>query len=111
MTRRILYCHCAYAKVVPAEVKREVLRRLGRSDVPFDAVPDLCEMTARKDEALAAHEDDPELEIVACYPRAVRWLYHGAGRTLAEETRVHNMREAGADEILAALGVEEGAQA
>ena len=30
----------------------EVLRRLGESGVAFDAVPDLCEMSARRDPAL-----------------------------------------------------------
>ena len=45
----ILYCHCAYAKIVPAATKQEVLERLVRSGVPFEAVPDLCEMSARKD--------------------------------------------------------------
>ena len=38
---KLLYCHCAYAKVVPADVKQEVLRRLDASGRPFEAVPDL----------------------------------------------------------------------
>ena len=50
--RRILYCHCAYARVVPPEVKAEVLAKLAASDVEFDAVPDLCELSARRDPAL-----------------------------------------------------------
>ena len=50
---RILYCHCAYAQVVPKEVKEEVLRQLSASGVAFDAVPDLCEMSAKGDPSLA----------------------------------------------------------
>ena len=49
---RILYCHCAYAKVVPPEVKAAVLNGLAEADAEFDAVPDLCEMAARGDERL-----------------------------------------------------------
>ena len=44
---RILYCHCHYAQVVPTEVKETVLRQLAESGVAFDAVADLCEMSAR----------------------------------------------------------------
>ena len=40
---RIVYCHCAYAQVVPADVKQDVLRRLSESGTSFDAVADLCE--------------------------------------------------------------------
>ena len=98
-TRRTLYCHCAYAKVVPEETKNEVLRRLGASSCDFEAVPDLCEMSARKDPALAGYAADPGLRIVACFPRAVQWLFHAAGHELSPEVSVANMREATPDEI------------
>ena len=42
---RIVYCHCAFAQVVPREVKLTVLGKLTASGVPFEAVPDLCEMS------------------------------------------------------------------
>src|ERR1044071_4890697 len=51
-TARILYCHCAYATVVPKEVKEEVLARLSASGVAFDAGADLCVMSARNDPAM-----------------------------------------------------------
>jgi len=35
---RILYCHCAYAQVVPPEVKAQVLAKLAESGVAFEAV-------------------------------------------------------------------------
>ena len=109
MTKRILYCHCAYAKVVSPAVKAEVLRRLGASERDFEAVPDLCEMAARKDESLedyAAAAEDGDLEIVACYPRAVRWLFHGGRQKLSDDVKVHNMREDSPDAICAALGLD-----
>ena len=95
----MLYCHCAYAKVVPADVKNAVLERIAASDVDFEAVPDLCEMSARKDPALAEYATDPELRIVACYPRAVRWLFHAAGHELDPTAEIHNMRTSSADEL------------
>lgn len=102
---RILYCHCAYAQVVPPETKTAVLDALSASGIAFDAVPDLCEMSARRDPALAQIARQGEHTVVACFPRAVRWLFTGAGHPLAEGVRVLNMREANPAEILSALGL------
>lgn len=100
-TPRVLYCHCAYAKVVPEEVKAEVLDGLSESGVAFEAVADLCEMSARGDPALKRIASTCDMKIAACFPRAVQWLFHAAGAGLQEErTEVLNMREQGAEEIL-----------
>ena len=101
MSRRILYCHCAYAKVVPAEVKQEVLAKLAASEVTFDAVPDLCEMSARRDPKLKELADGGAVQIAACYPRAVKWLFAAAGAPLSDEAiEVLNMREQPASVVL-----------
>ena len=101
---RILYCHCAYAKVVPPEVKAAVLQRLSASGVAFDAVADLCEMSAKKDPTLRRLATSGPVKIAACFPRAVKWLFHAAGTPLPEEgIEVRNMREEGAEEVIAAL--------
>ena len=99
-TPRLLYCHCAHARVVPDDVKRGVLERLTASGADFQAVPDLCEMSACKDPTLPELAGEGPLRIAACYPRAVRWLFHAAGAPLPE-TGVHvlNMREDPADEV------------
>jgi hypothetical protein len=101
---RILYCHCAYAQVVPKAVKEEVLRRLADSGVAFDAVADLCEMSARHDPALHRLAQEGCVRIAACYPRAVKWLFSAAGAPLpAEGVEILNMRTQTAEEIVAAL--------
>ena len=103
-TPPLLYCHCAFAQVVPAETKAAVLDALGSSDRPFHAVPDLCEMSARRDPLLAEIAKGGTATIVACYPRAVRWLFSAAGAPLPESgIRVLNMRVSPADEITGAL--------
>ena len=89
----ILYCHCAYAKVVAPEVKHEVLQRLVESGAPFEAVADLCQLSAAKDPALQQLAGQPGLQIVACYPRAVRGLFAAAGTPLQDgSTTILNMR-------------------
>jgi heterodisulfide reductase subunit A-like polyferredoxin len=101
---RILYCNCSYAKVVPNEVKEEVLRKLCASGVAFDAVADLCDMSARKDPALKKLVESGAVRIAACYPRAVRWLFHAAGTPLPKEgVEVLNMREQTAEAVVGAL--------
>ena len=101
---RILYCHCAYAQVVPKEVKEAVLKKLCESGVAFDAVADLCEMSARRDPSLKRLTEGGAVKIAACYPRAVKWLFHAAQADLPlETTEVLNMRVQSADEVCAAL--------
>jgi hypothetical protein len=109
---RILYCHCAFARVVPADVKSAVLAGLSEANVEFDAVPDLCEMAARGDARLRELAGQEPLHVAACFPRAVRWLFSAAGAQLPEgTTRVWNMRVETADAVLAGLLAETGAAA
>jgi hypothetical protein len=102
---RIVYCHCAYAQVVPADVKQDVLRRLTESGMSFDAVADLCEMAARRDPWLEGVACQGPTQIVACYPRAVKWLFSSAGAPLPEQDiQILNMRTESSEAIAAALG-------
>lgn len=101
---RILYCHCQYAQVVPKEVKDAVLRKLCDSGVAFEAVADLCEMSARRDPALQRLAAEGTVKIAACFPRAVKWLFHQAGAPLPlDSTEILNMRIQTADEVAASL--------
>ena len=101
---RILYCHCAYAQVVPKEVKEAVLKSLCDSGAAFDAVADLCEMSARRDPALSRLAEGGAVKIAACYPRAVKWLFAAAKAPLPmDSSEVLNMRVQPAVEVCAAL--------
>lgn len=103
-TTRILFCNCTYAQVVPAEVKADVLRRLCDSGVAFDAVADLCELSARQDPSLKALADGTPVKIAACFPRAVKWLFASGDAPLElETTEVLNMRTLPAAEVSNAL--------
>lgn len=100
----LVYCRCAYARVVPRAVKDGVLEALADSGADFDAVPDLCEMSARRDPRLAEIAAAADVTIAACYPRAVRWLFSSAGAPLdAERVTVLNMREETAETVTDAM--------
>lgn len=91
--QNILYCHCAYARVIPKETKLEILKKLSDSGIPFEAVPDLCQWSAEKEPALKNFAEKDNLQILACYPRAVKWLFKAAQAPLNEETtEILNMR-------------------
>lgn len=91
---RLLYCRCAYAQVVPQEVKDGVLRHLCASGQAFESVADLCEMSARRDPRLAGiAASGPGLKIIACHPRAVKWLFHAAAAALPDATEILNLRD------------------
>lgn len=101
---RILYCNCTYAQVVPRSTKENVLRKLCDSGASYDAVADLCEMSARKDPMLLRLAGGSPLKIAACFPRAVKWLFAAGNAALPpEQTQVINMRTDSAEEAAAAL--------
>jgi hypothetical protein len=90
---RLLYCRCAYAQVVPQDVKDAVLQHLSAGETAFDSVADLCEMSARRDPRLATIAASGPLKIAACHRRAVKWLFHAAESPLIDATtEVVNMR-------------------
>jgi hypothetical protein len=100
----ILYCHCQYARVLPDDVKDAVLRKLCESAQPFEAVADLCELSARKDPALARLAAAGPLKIAACFPRALKWLFASANAPLSiESTEVVNLRTLSTEEACSAL--------
>jgi hypothetical protein len=106
--RRIVYCNCSFARVLAPEVKTKVLEGLAASGVAFDAVPDLCEMSAKKDPALVQIAEG-DVAIAACFPRAVRWLFSAAGAPLdSERAQVFNMRSETADTVLSSLLRDDG---
>lgn len=100
----ILFCNCTYAQVVPPEVKATVLQKLCDSGVAFEAVADLCELSARHDPVLQRLADCGGLKIAACFPRAVKWLFAAGGAPLPRgSTEVLNMRVQRADEVVESL--------
>ncbi len=102
--RRIVYCHCAFAQVIPKDVKQGVLERLADSGENFECVPDLCEMSARRDPLLHQLAQQPNTRIAACYPRAVQGLFTAAGAPLkASGVEIVNLRVLNADEAAEAL--------
>jgi Pyruvate/2-oxoacid:ferredoxin oxidoreductase delta subunit len=98
---RLLYCHCAYARVVPPAVKADVLAGLTNAGVAFEAVSDLCQMSARRDPRMKELAEGGPVTIAACYPRAVRGLFVQSETPLPDEgVTICNMRTDSAEDVL-----------
>ena len=102
----VVYCHCTFANVIPAEVKNAALAEIIASGLNSQAVPDLCQMAAEGDERLGVIAAAEETTVVACYQRAVKGLFDRAGYPLKlddDAVTVLNMREHDADGIVEQL--------
>jgi NAD-dependent dihydropyrimidine dehydrogenase PreA subunit len=105
-TAPILFCKCIHRDLFPPGVRERVFSGLVATGRPVTVVDDLCELAANQDASLRTLFAGPTPTVVACYPRAVRWLLHLGGVEIASAPlRVLNMRAETADAILAALGV------
>jgi len=99
-----IYCNCAYYQFIPDRVKEDVLAALQMAGVEFEAVADLCQMCAEHDPALQRWAQADSIRIVACYRRAVKWLFHGAMAPLPDNRVEYlNMRCQSAEEITSQL--------
>jgi Pyruvate/2-oxoacid:ferredoxin oxidoreductase delta subunit len=100
----VVFCQCKYAQVLPEAVKQAALKALTDSGQEFEMVDDLCELSARRDPAMARMTSGGPVKIAACFPRAVKWLFHAAGTPLKEDaTEIVNLRAVNALDSLPAL--------
>ena len=103
----VVFCSCAHYETIPLTTKQQVFDALRAADIAVEAVSDLCGMVANRHPRLRHWVQAEPLSVVACYPRAVRWLFEAAGVPLnMERTRLFNMRTQSAEEILEAILVE-----
>ena len=103
--RKLIYCNCTYAKIIPEDRKREVLEGLAELEEDVIMIPDLCESAAKKDPMLNDLFNNGPACVMACYKRSVKWLTHNAEVPWNEDLiSVYNMREDKAEDILKAVG-------
>lgn len=99
-----IYCNCAYYQLIPDSIKEKVLNALGDSGIEYEAVADLCRLCAEKAPELKRWAQYENIRIIACYPRAIKWLFHRAGAPLPETgVEFLNMRTDRAEKIISSL--------
>ena len=100
----ILFCNCGYSDIIDHAIRAEILDKLAATKLNFEVVQDLCELAAKKDPRLKRWAKTDSLVIVACYQRAIKWLFNAAGAELnPERTQFFNMRTNTAEQIISSL--------
>ena len=85
MDNYLVFCRCSDCGVGSGPVRQDVLKGLRDRGMTFTEVDDLCCLAADRDPALMAlAAGSGTLTVVACHPRAVRWLLTAAGLTIDE---------------------------
>jgi len=107
---KVIFCNCGYSSIIDSNLKTQVLNALEAAGVDFEAVQDLCEMAAKKNPKLKDWAQAESINIVACYSRAIKWLFNAADAPLdLDKTQFHNMRTCSAEEIILSLLGEKNA--
>jgi NAD-dependent dihydropyrimidine dehydrogenase PreA subunit len=101
----VILCDCVHTQLLPPDATAQLAGALQAAGVPFARVPDLCRLAATRDTRLAEWSRQPDLKIIACFPRAVRWLFHWAGHPLADDIAVLNLRRQLAADVAGQLGL------
>ena len=100
----ILLCTCEHFHAVSDQTVAAARSALQAVDGTVEEVGDLCGLAARQDGRLARVASSGPLAVVACYPRAVRWMFAAAGAPLDDErTVLFNMHTQGPEAVAAAL--------
>jgi len=87
-----LVCRCGQAQVFAPEAADAVAEGLRKAGAAVTVVDDLCGLAARQDPLLGQVAQGNDVRIAACFPRAVRWLFHRAGANLPADAIVGSMR-------------------
>ena len=100
----VLMCLCAHYDIIPKATKDAVLDFLSRAGIRYEVVPDLCGLVADRDPLLQQWSQGESPVVIACFPRAIRWLFYAAGVPLeGKPVRFFNMRTQSPDEIIAGI--------
>ncbi|MCF7957004.1 MAG: hypothetical protein K9M57_01010 [Phycisphaerae bacterium] len=102
-TKKILFCNCSYSDIIAANTKKRLTDILDQSGVDYRTIDDLCGLCANRDPGLTDDLANQPVTIVACYSRAVKWLFDAAGIPLPSDTEILNMREQTAEKIAQSL--------
>jgi Pyruvate/2-oxoacid:ferredoxin oxidoreductase delta subunit len=107
---RVLLCNCVEAGIGDAGCRNAVREGLRTRGIPFAELPDLCRLAATRPGLLREMADEGILTIIACHPRAVRWMLESGSRGRAPSSagphpNLHllDLRAMTADAILEAV--------
>ncbi len=106
---KIIFCTCANCDAanhdgMDAQKNEKLFSTLIQHKNNVIRIDDLCGMAAKRKNELIKLLDTQSVSIVACYPRAVKWLLEFAGiDTKAKSIEYYNLLDGGATEYINSL--------
>ena len=87
-----IFCNCSYSGIITQDTKEKIFEKVQKFDTKLLAISDLCFASVKK-EKLQILNNYKKINIIACYPRAVKWILHNAGVDIDnKEIKYFNMR-------------------
>jgi NAD-dependent dihydropyrimidine dehydrogenase PreA subunit len=96
----VIFCQCKNAEIIPRDIQDAVKNWFLQNQVAYTCVDDLCGLAAGKDARLRDWAAGENMVIIACFERAVRWLFAMAGAELKDGVPILNQRVASAPEMI-----------
>lgn len=92
-----LYCNCTNSMIISREIKDKILTKLNGCKTELITVSDLCGEAVHPNKIKYLNDFDI-INVIACYPRSIKWLLGRAG-ILDKKLNVYNMRTQGIEEF------------
>ena len=100
----IFYCKCEGDEQLGDENRDKISNFLMKSGLEYVEVGDFCDQVAGAASLIEKLTEKSSLTIIACFPRAVEWLFYAAGVGVKDKDVTYfNMREQDAETIIAGL--------
>ncbi len=88
----ILFCSCSFNKLLDNELLVRLVKAVDMAGADYEVVDDLCRIADKDTERLKGFDG---ATVVACYPRAVKSLFHKAGCSPKEAINIRKGTEEG----------------
>jgi len=108
MFDRIIYCRCIDSEIFPKKSRNLLQAVLKSSDKDICIIDDICDKAAKKDPKFIDCVKQQNTTIIACHPRAVKWLLSSAGIEMETVNSIHylNLMKQSISEILKDLKID-----
>jgi len=89
----VIFCSCSNTELIPSEIKESILDFLKKQGINSVIIPDLCGFVSNIDEKIEdIISSSISVKIIACYPRAVRWILNAANIKDIKHCEIINMK-------------------
>lgn len=99
----VILCQCKNAQIISPQIREAIKDWFLQNQITHICVDDLCGLAAGKDARLQEWASDENTIIIACFERAVRWLFAMGGAELKDDTRIFNQRNESSQQIIGEL--------